>query len=653
MKISPDDLLKGMKSGALALTVTALSGPCGSGKSRWLKRHVPDAVCVNHLPEYEERKQMSRWRLHHLLRTDRLLAGLIEAGLSWRCKGCGQIVRKSTYAQFGERLRQDFSCSVLIGFPFSGQRDTLVNKGYWRIMTDTGALPLPSDEWLDADILVDRLDPGMADPGRLSDAVAQCLVEGLGEIVIVSDGRRHVYGAHFYCASCRQGTEAVGGLELMAWAQGRREFDSCWGSFEWMGTELQSVLMRTADDWLDNEASICHERFWPVMKTRLLALVWIGLGAISLGCSVNDLSSGERELLLLGRCMEWRVSGQDIILAHPDEGLDPDDQKVVLLIIERLTALGNRVWLESRSKELIDACPVSVGFGRESDTLRGNEFLSTAEQWFGDRSDLNRFIRHCVDQKKGAVLLLQGKRGEGKTRQLRSFIKELKREGTKEFKEIRLQDSDPWLWAPAGNGCLIEQTGVWSWLSGILVHQNEARNMRLLPAHFVRSDPLGRCSACGGSTQVGNGCLNCGGLGIEQRVLLLHYAGMSVRDIWLNPLESVCDMMSGAMPGDLIEKMEALKRVGLAGYPGKQPLSALSSGEICGLNQLLFLLNAPLPCILFFDEPFRGLDSLLIDEMSGQMKRALHSGSLIICATSKQVKMQIDCEELKILSKRA
>lgn len=615
----------------LPFGIVQLFGPCGSGKSRWLSGHLSSPVWINPSPgEEEERRRTGACRLSHLLGADAIWQWIVESELLWCCPSCGQMVEKGDPASLDDRLRKECSSLILIGFPFSGRREELVAKGYWRVMGESGASPLPLQDRIEADILVDRLDPSKTDPGRLSEALRQCYRAGLGTVVVRHQGRRLLFGSAYRCSRCQREGEVPGIFDLDSWGRGKKELDPRWRDYRWRGIPLETALMRSARDWL--EAGGAEPPRWPAWKERMLRLEGLGLGGLSLGRTLLSLSSGERALFLLARCLEWKVSGRDLVLEHPEADLSPEDQWVIATVAEQLAVQGNRVWLESRERNLTDNNHFSVRFGGEERKPPADPDPFRIAELPAEELELGRRVEACLRLGKGELLLIQGGRGAGKSLRLISVIAELKRH--RGLRKADLLDTDPWRLAPGDPQQLMECTGLWSWLSGKLIESDQARGMRLLPGHFRRQDALGRCPRCMGAVETEPRCPLCGGTGLGERVLSLSFMGEKVQDLWREPLQSLTDHLAKDLPRWLRERMQTLIRFGMGLHPGAWPLSCLSRGEITVLKQLRFIWDSPSPAALGFDEPFRGLDLGLRRELAGEILRFVRSGSMAICAVS-------------------
>ena len=82
----------------------------------------------------------------------------------------------------------------------------------------------------------------------------------------------------------------------------------------------------------------------PPIKQKLQTLADVGLGYIHLGQPATTLSGGEAQRIKLARELSRRQTGRTLyILDEPTTGLHFDDVKQLLLVLNRLTDLGNTV----------------------------------------------------------------------------------------------------------------------------------------------------------------------------------------------------------------------------------------------------------------------------------------------------------------------
>lgn len=627
-----DELVHALARGEIPFTSLALTGPAGLGKSRWLKKNVPKAVWINALPSWEERRVMDHWRLYHIVGLDPLLFQLREE-LSWRCPKCGQRIVSSAYAHLTERLRRDFSTLILLGFPYFGLREVLEKKGFWRKMDEHGAAPLGEEKWLDLDVLVDRVNPASCAAGRLSEAVEQSLISGLGTVVVWCAGRRYVYGSRFSCTTCTLSADALQHRDVLGWCTGSKDAHPGWAAFSWRERSLGELLERSACEWLAPGSGMTDaDRRSPWAK-RLERLKCLGLGELSLGRKLKSLSSSERSLLFLGRCLEWKVSGLDFVLNHPEDGLSQTDLPQVRQVIAHLVGNSNRVWLESHSEYLIGTCALSVSLGAEQG---GDETQAYALRWETlpvDYGQIRQRLQEAKPGHSGGILYTPGPGPDESASFLPDLSLEAKKILPRFFRGLERLDTDPWP-RQGDDRTVLEAVGFWRWLTEALINGDEARRLRLLPSHFDRTDPLGACPSCGGNGLARTSCPTCSGSGLIGSVLDLVLNQSPVVDFWRHPLRRFAEGPKPGLFGRYAPRLRALIRAGLGEYPGMWPLSWLSHGQRMGLEMLLWLWDAPQPGVLIVEEPFRGLDRRLKREVVRTMEEWAVKGSLFFCRGS-------------------
>ncbi len=628
LKFSGEDIHSTSMIDRIPFAPIALLGRNGSGKSSWLKKHRPGVVNLLPIPKKEEWMRMKRWRLLHLLRFDLLLFHRIESELNWRCPECGRTCHSGSFSTLSERLRQDFSAMVLIGFPFSGSRESLVDKGYWRIMTPSGVAPLPQDSWIEADILVDRLNMGKVDEGRLSETVNQCMVAGLGSVVASCGGVRHTYSTRFLCPQCQIDTERFSSTDFFSWIQGKKARSPGWGGFEWQGVSLPDLLDQSSMRWLDGGERYGRHSWWKGWEQRMTILCGCGLGNIPLSRSLGSLSSSERSLFVLSRCLTWKIGGQDLLLDYQSVGLSAADARTLTGLMAHLGNHRNRVWLENPVPELLAGCAAQIRFSEEENALDEVTPMASCEPLPHQNAFAER-VNRCLGDGKGAIFEFFGGRGSGKSRRLKSMIAEVKRTFPRKFNHIDILDTDPWEKRSSFDS-LLEICGLWFWLSVQLSGQAESRRSLLLPNHFLRQDPMGRCPACSGELVPPADCPACLGSGLSEKVLKLKCFGFEVGTLWQMPLQEILPLIGESAPSEIRARLSAFVDAGLGGYAGKVNPSMLSSGQESGVMLLKLIWSSPAPSFLAFDEPFRQTDFRLRAIVSHWMQWAAEQGSVLV-----------------------
>jgi len=107
---------------------------------------------------------------------------------------------------------------------------------------------------------------------------------------------------------------------------------------KYKGCSIADVLDMTVQDALPVMENI------PQIRQKLQTLADVGLGYIHLGQPATTLSGGEAQRIKLARELSRRQTGRTLyILDEPTTGLHFDDVKQLLLVLNRLTDLGNTV----------------------------------------------------------------------------------------------------------------------------------------------------------------------------------------------------------------------------------------------------------------------------------------------------------------------
>jgi len=117
-----------------------------------------------------------------------------------------------------------------------------------------------------------------------------------------------------------------------------RRYNSETLAVKYKGCSIADVLDMTVQDALPVLENI------PPIKQKLQTLLDVGLGYIHLGQPATTLSGGEAQRIKLARELSRRQTGRTLyILDEPTTGLHFDDVKQLLLVLNRLTDLGNTV----------------------------------------------------------------------------------------------------------------------------------------------------------------------------------------------------------------------------------------------------------------------------------------------------------------------
>ncbi|MEO5376475.1 MAG: excinuclease ABC subunit UvrA [Magnetococcus sp. DMHC-6] len=126
------------------------------------------------------------------------------------------------------------------------------------------------------------------------------------------------------------------------------------------GMSIAQVLERTIHEAFELFHAI------PTIRSRLTALMEVGLGYMRLGQAATTLSGGEAQRVKIARELAKRATGKTLyILDEPTTGLHFDDIRQLLLVLQRLVAQGNSVLVIEHNLDVIKTADWIVDLGPE------------------------------------------------------------------------------------------------------------------------------------------------------------------------------------------------------------------------------------------------------------------------------------------------
>jgi len=124
--------------------------------------------------------------------------------------------------------------------------------------------------------------------------------------------------------------------------------------------------------WLSDEKVIAAQLLATELRKRVLALVDLGLGYLSLGRTTPTLSPGELQRLRLAAQLSSHLFGVVYVLDEPSAGLHPADGEALLDALQGLKAAGNSLFVVEhdvatmrRADWLVDVGPAAGEHGGE------------------------------------------------------------------------------------------------------------------------------------------------------------------------------------------------------------------------------------------------------------------------------------------------
>ncbi|ATZ19034.1 excinuclease ABC subunit A [Williamsoniiplasma somnilux] len=157
--------------------------------------------------------------------------------------------------------------------------------------------------------------------------------------------------------------------------EGRRYNDETL-QVKFKGKNISDVLNMTIE-----EASHFFENI-PQIKTKLDAILEVGLGYIRLGQSATTLSGGEAQRVKLSTYLLKKATGKTLfLLDEPTTGLHIDDVKRLIMVLNRLVDLGNSVITIEHNLDFIKVSDYIIDLGPEGGSGGGKVVVAgTPEQ---------------------------------------------------------------------------------------------------------------------------------------------------------------------------------------------------------------------------------------------------------------------------------
>jgi excinuclease ABC subunit A len=406
--------------------------------------------------------------------------------------------------------------------------------------------------------------------------------------------------------------------------------------------EVSQLSVKAAIDWakglpakLDAKRNEIAERILKEIVERLTFLRDVGLDYLTLARSSGTLSGGESQRIRLASQIGSGLTGVLYVLDEPSIGLHQRDNARLLDTLRRLRQLGNTVIVVEHDEDAIWAADYVVDVGPGAG-VHGGEIV--AEGTPADiAADPNSLTGHYLSGERmvaiparrrapdpGRELVIVGARGNnlknvtatiplglftcvtgvsggGKsTLVIDTLYKAAARglnsaseppaphdriEGLSEIDKVIDIDQSPIGRTPRSNPATYTGafTPIRDWFAGL----PEAKARGYLPGRFSFNVKGGRCEACQGDgvikiemhflPDVYVTCDVCKGKRYDRETLEVRYRDKSIADVLDMTVEEAADLFK-AVPS-IRDKMETLKRVGLAYVKVGQQATTLSGGE--------------------------------------------------------------------------
>ncbi|SEB85718.1 excinuclease ABC subunit UvrA [Streptomyces sp. TLI_105] len=424
-------------------------------------------------------------------------------------------------------------------------------------------------------------------------------------------------------------------------------------------TALSGLLSTAATEDASETARVLTED----LVARIGTVTELGLGYLSLDRATPTLSNGELQRLRLATQLRSGLFGVVYVLDEPSAGLHPADTEALLVVLDRLKAAGNSVFVVEHHLDvvrhadwLVDVGPrAGVHGGRvlhsgPPEELAGVEASATRRFLFDQAPAPARTVREpagwlrpgpvtrhnlrAVDAAfpVGVLTAVTGVSGSGKSTLVDALTEEV--EGVDRLVTV---DQRPIGRTPRSN--LATYTGLFDVVRKLFTETEEAKARGYKAGRFSFNVPGGRCETCQGEGFVSvellflpstyAPCPDCHGARYNPETLQVRLRGLTVAEVLDLTVESAAAFFDDVPAA--ARSLRTLLDVGLGYLRLGQPATELSGGEAQRIK-LASELQRPhrSPTLYVLDEPTTGLHPADVEVLMRQLHGLVDAGHSVI-----------------------
>ncbi|MFF1510916.1 ATP-binding cassette domain-containing protein [Streptomyces sp. NPDC058326] len=399
------------------------------------------------------------------------------------------------------------------------------------------------------------------------------------------------------------------------------------------------------------------------LAARIATVTELGLGYLSLDRATPTLSNGELQRLRLATQLRSGLFGVVYVLDEPSAGLHPADTEALLVVLGRLKAAGNSVFVVEHHLDVIRHADWLVDVGPRAGVHGGRVLHSGPPEGLADveASATRRFLfdrapaparavrepagwlrtgpvtRHnlrAVDAAfpVGVLTAVTGVSGSGKSTLVGALTEELSEAG-----RLVTVDQRPIGRTPRSN--LATYTGLFDVVRKLFTETEEARARGYKAGRFSFNVPGGRCETCQGEGFVSvellflpstyAPCPDCHGARYNPETLQVRLRGLTIAEVLDLTVESAAGFFEDVPAA--ARSLGALLDVGLGYLRLGQPATELSGGEAQRIK-LASELQRPhrSPTLYVLDEPTTGLHPADVEVLMRQLHGLVDAGHSVI-----------------------
>ena len=508
------------------------------------------------------------------LQVDRLLGQLLHELGEIRCPECGGVCRSFTPEEgAAEAIKELGGKRSLILAPLILEDEAAVpgvlrelrQAGYLRVRVGEEVRRLDQDELPEAEmvqerrieVVVDRLVPEPKNRTRLIEGMrnARSIARGFSWLVDVEEGRRLLLNQQLTCGECGAVFDDLSPDDIYASAGQRHSLALKVYLQDKNLADIEKLTLDEACEFigqLEAGGGVCSAICRSLEEVRAL-----GVGYLRLENRLEQLSTGERQRLLLAGCLSSGLVGILYIFEGIVGIVHPAEQEILIEGLRRLVRQGNSVLVLDHAQRLLAAadevwtfvdgevekgfhCQVEKtkkrAFSREAAVVRISSEDSAFLKSFDLEFPLQRLV--CITGVSGAgkslflqqvlVPALRGKMGKG------MLVEFHRHRGIHRIAQIEDQRK-------GSEKTLLAELGLFEQISRLYADVPAARKRGYPPEWFWLDSPGGRCTTCEGRgtlhydlqfmEDISLTCPTCEGNRFRPEILDITLRGLSVSDL--------------------------------------------------------------------------------------------------------------------------
>ncbi|MEU5217111.1 excinuclease ABC subunit UvrA [Streptomyces sp. NPDC020807] len=423
-------------------------------------------------------------------------------------------------------------------------------------------------------------------------------------------------------------------------------------------TVLAGVLRAAPTDGAETARVLTED-----LVARIATVTELGLGYLGLDRATPTLSNGELQRLRLATQLRSGLFGVVYVLDEPSAGLHPADTEALLVVLDRLKAAGNSVFVVEHHLDVVRHADWIVDVGPRAGVHGGRVLHSGPPEELAavEASATRRFLfdrapaparevrapagwlrtgpvtRHNLREVDaafpvGVLTAVTGVSGSGKSTLVSALAEQVAGEG-----RTVTVDQRPIGRTPRSN--LATYTGLFDVVRKLFTETDEARARGYKAGRFSFNVPGGRCETCQGEGFVSvellflpstyAPCPDCHGARYNPETLEVRLRGRTIAEVLDLTVESAADFFASVPAAS--RSLRTLLDVGLGYLRLGQPATELSGGEAQRIK-LASELQRPRRAhtLYLLDEPTTGLHPADVEVLMRQLHGLVDAGHSVI-----------------------